>query len=54
VLVRPDGFAAWASDTTPNPEEVTRAAATWFGRRAKITASVADKKPFDSKDAPPS
>jgi hypothetical protein len=33
VLVRPDGFVAWASDTTPNPEEVTRTAARWFGRR---------------------
>ena len=30
LLVRPDGFVAWASDTTPNPEEVTRAAARWF------------------------
>jgi hypothetical protein len=33
LLVRPDGFVAWASDTTPSPEEVTRAAARWFGRR---------------------
>ena len=30
LLVRPDGFVAWASDTTPTPEEVTRAAARWF------------------------
>lgn len=30
LLVRPDGFVAWASDTAPNPEEVTRAAARWF------------------------
>ena len=30
LLVRPDGFVAWASDTTPNPEEVKRAAASWF------------------------
>jgi 2-polyprenyl-6-methoxyphenol hydroxylase-like FAD-dependent oxidoreductase len=30
LLVRPDGFVAWASDTTPRPEEVTRAAARWF------------------------
>jgi 2-polyprenyl-6-methoxyphenol hydroxylase-like FAD-dependent oxidoreductase len=30
LLVRPDGFVAWASDTTPDPEEVTRAAARWF------------------------
>lgn len=33
VLVRPDGFVAWASDATPNPEDVTRAAARWFARR---------------------
>jgi hypothetical protein len=30
LLVRPDGFVAWASDTTPSPEEVTRSAARWF------------------------
>ncbi len=33
VLVRPDGFVAWASDTTSSPEEVTRAAARWFAGR---------------------
>jgi len=32
LLVRPDGFVAWASDTPPNREEVTRAAARWFAR----------------------
>jgi 2-polyprenyl-6-methoxyphenol hydroxylase-like FAD-dependent oxidoreductase len=30
LLVRPDGFVAWASDTTPIPEEVRRAAARWW------------------------
>lgn len=30
VLVRPDGFVAWASSATPEPEAVTRAAARWF------------------------
>jgi 2-polyprenyl-6-methoxyphenol hydroxylase-like FAD-dependent oxidoreductase len=30
LLVRPDGFVAWASDTLQGPEEVTRAAARWF------------------------
>ena len=34
LLVRPDGFVAWASDTTPNPDELTRAAARWFASRA--------------------
>ncbi|WP_394828035.1 FAD-dependent monooxygenase [Pendulispora albinea] len=33
VLVRPDGFVAWASDTAPHPEDVTRAAARWFTSR---------------------
>jgi 2-polyprenyl-6-methoxyphenol hydroxylase-like FAD-dependent oxidoreductase len=32
VLVRPDGFVAWASDATADPEDVTRAAARWFAR----------------------
>jgi hypothetical protein len=30
LLVRPDGFVAWASDTALGPEEVTRTAARWF------------------------
>ena len=30
LLVRPDGFVAWASDTRPTSEEVMRAAARWF------------------------
>jgi len=30
LLVRPDGFVAWASDTTPSPEEVAGAATRWF------------------------
>ncbi|HEX3849397.1 MAG TPA: FAD-dependent monooxygenase [Polyangiaceae bacterium] len=30
LLVRPDGFVAWASDGAPDPEAVTRAAARWF------------------------
>ena len=33
LLVRPDGFVAWASDSAPRPEEVTRAAARWFASR---------------------
>ncbi|WP_223636105.1 FAD-dependent monooxygenase [Corallococcus sp. EGB] len=33
VLVRPDGFVAWASDTAPDPEDITRAAARWFTSR---------------------
>jgi len=30
LLVRPDGFVAWASDVAPSLEGVTRAAARWF------------------------
>jgi hypothetical protein len=33
LLVRPDGFVAWASDRAPGPEEVIRAAARWFTSR---------------------
>ncbi|MCP3099425.1 FAD-dependent monooxygenase [Myxococcus sp. K15C18031901] len=36
LLVRPDGFVAWASDTTPNPEDITRAAERWFVPRTHI------------------
>jgi hypothetical protein len=32
VLVRPDGFVAWASDTTPDRDDLARAAARWFAR----------------------
>jgi len=32
VLVRPDGFVAWASDGLADPELATRAAARWFPR----------------------
>lgn len=33
LLVRPDGFVAWASDTTPDPEAVIRASTRWFTMR---------------------
>lgn len=33
LLVRPDGFVAWASDTIPRPDELTRAASRWFASR---------------------
>ncbi|UGY04036.1 FAD-dependent monooxygenase [Bradyrhizobium quebecense] len=31
VLVRPDGFVAWATDIAPDLEETAQAAARWFG-----------------------
>lgn len=55
LLVRPDGFVAWASDTTPNREEVMRAAARWFAscglRESKasedqtVAAIVSERRP---------
>jgi hypothetical protein len=33
LLVRPDGFVAWASDGAADPAEVERAAARWFSKR---------------------
>ena len=33
LLVRPDGFVAWATDAAPRAEDVTRAAARWFTSR---------------------
>jgi hypothetical protein len=30
LLVRPDGFVAWASDAARDADEVTRAAVSWF------------------------
>ncbi len=33
LLVRPDGFVAWATATTPDPEAVIRSAARWFADR---------------------
>jgi FAD binding domain len=31
VLIRPDGFIAWASDSEPNEESIRQAVALWFG-----------------------
>ena len=31
LLVRPDGFVAWASDTAPDEEDAVRAISRWFG-----------------------
>jgi len=38
ALVRPDGFVAWATDTPPDPEQVTRVAARWFGSRERVAS----------------
>ena len=31
VLVRPDGFVAWAGEAAPNLEEAAQTASRWFG-----------------------
>jgi hypothetical protein len=31
VLVRPDGFVAWAAETTPDVDEAAQAMSRWFG-----------------------
>jgi hypothetical protein len=35
VLVRPDGFVAWAGEATPDLEEAARAMSQWFGKRPR-------------------
>ncbi|GAA0404769.1 FAD-dependent monooxygenase [Microbispora corallina] len=39
VLVRPDGYVAWAADT-PDPAGLERALATWFGAPATVGGGV--------------
>lgn len=36
VLIRPDGMIAWASDSTPDNDELRKAAARWFVRHTEI------------------
>ncbi|HWY82663.1 MAG TPA: hypothetical protein VNY10_12175 [Roseiarcus sp.] len=31
LLVRPDGFVAWAGETTPDLDEAVQAMSRWFG-----------------------
>jgi 2-polyprenyl-6-methoxyphenol hydroxylase-like FAD-dependent oxidoreductase len=35
VLIRPDGFVAWASDNGPDEQSIRRAVALWFGSCAE-------------------
>lgn len=35
VLVRPDGYVAWASDTAASPADAAQAAARWFGEPSR-------------------
>ena len=36
VLIRPDGFVAWASDGDPKEEPISQAADLWFARKAAM------------------
>jgi len=36
MLVRPDGFVAWAGEAAPNHEEAARAASRWFGEPKEV------------------
>ena len=35
VLIRPDGYVAWASDSEPDETSIRQAAALWFARRPR-------------------
>jgi 2-polyprenyl-6-methoxyphenol hydroxylase-like FAD-dependent oxidoreductase len=39
VLVRPDGFVAWAGEAAPDLEEAVQAAARWFGEPTLVRVS---------------
>lgn len=41
VLVRPDGFVAWACEGDPDPAEASRAATRWFARPTNAPAAPA-------------
>jgi hypothetical protein len=40
VLVRPDGFVAWAGEAAANHEEAVRAASRWFGEPDDVRESA--------------
>ena len=42
VLVRPDGFVAWACDGEPDLGEVSRAAFRWFAQPRIVSSSLAE------------
>jgi hypothetical protein len=39
VLIRPDGFVAWASDSEPDEQSIRQAVALWFGSCATKEAA---------------
>jgi hypothetical protein len=40
VLVRPDGFVAWAGEAAPDHEEAAQAALRWFGEPEEVRGSA--------------
>ena len=40
MLVRPDGFVAWASDGSPDLEEAAQVASRWFGEPEEVLESA--------------
>jgi len=40
LLVRPDGFVAWASDGSPDLEEAAQIASRWFGEPGEVRESA--------------
>src|SRR5258708_27551232 len=51
VLVRPDGFVAWAGEAAPNHEEASQAASRWFGEPEEVREPTPQWCPWA---APPS
>ena len=47
VLVRPDGFVVWASDSEPNEQSIRGAASHWFARQPG--AATAFDTPKDTR-----
>lgn len=43
VLIRPDGFIAWASDSAPDCSELQKAAARWFDSSKKSVPAASGK-----------
>jgi 2-polyprenyl-6-methoxyphenol hydroxylase-like FAD-dependent oxidoreductase len=41
LLLRPDGFVAWAGEAVVDPEDVARAASRWFGESTRARSSRA-------------
>jgi 2-polyprenyl-6-methoxyphenol hydroxylase-like FAD-dependent oxidoreductase len=44
LLMRPDGFVAWASEGAPNLGEAAQAASRWFGEPDKVRGSARDER----------